>query len=294
MNEIELNKLNMSELKNKCKNIGLQGYSNKKKEGIIELLLNHSSNTNINTINATSSTKIISSTKTTVNNNLKDDISNNKSYLKLYDNNILYKLENDDKDNNNIKPILRMIDKAHDILYQSESIVGQKALQIIMSLLFIKLIQSFLSTKEEEGKIDLLNKKYYSDKFDDEDELNKIFGYFTDLKKIVVLGQKEIRNDTQNDAIKQMGEILKRHPITKKIYTEANFIKVREASTIQTLINDVIDDIKLQDFENNEDIIGEIYEHILTKYIKNQDWMKFLKEEKILVFMIHAWELVDG
>ena len=55
MNEIELNKFSMSELKNKCKNLGLQGYSNKKKEGIIELLLNHSS---IMVTNNTKTTKV--------------------------------------------------------------------------------------------------------------------------------------------------------------------------------------------------------------------------------------------
>jgi type I restriction-modification system DNA methylase subunit/restriction endonuclease S subunit len=53
------------------------------------------------------------------------------------------------------------------------------------------------------------------------------------------------------------------------IYNEANFIKVREASTIQTLINDVINKINFHDFNDNEDVIGEIYEHMLNKYVKN-------------------------
>ena len=68
----------------------------------------------------------------------------------------------------------------------------------------------------------------------------------------------EQQDELDMDAIKQMGEILKRHPITKMIYTEANFIKVREASTIQTLINLILDKINFEDFENNEDAIGEI------------------------------------
>ncbi len=82
--------------------------------------------------------------------------------------------------------------------------------------------------------------------------------------------EKDIRNDTQNDIIKKMGEILKRHPITKNIYTEVNFIKVRESSTIKTLISTVIDKINFADFENNEDVIGEIYEFFLTKYMKSK------------------------
>ena len=190
------------------------------------------------------------------------------SYLRLPDNEEIFKLE-DDLNDKNIKPILKMIDKAHNILFQAENIVGQKALQIIMSLLFLKLIQPYLSNKKEDGKIDLLNKKYYLERYEDDENLDKILGYFKDLSSLTCQPLKTIRNDTNVDAIKQMGEILKRHPITKMIYNEANFLKVREASTIQTLINDVINKINFSDFNDNEDIIGEIYEHMLNKYVKN-------------------------
>jgi type I restriction-modification system DNA methylase subunit len=190
------------------------------------------------------------------------------SYLRLPDNEEFFQLENDEN-KKNIKLILKMIDKAHNILFQAENIVGQKALQIIMSLLFLKLIQPYLSNKKEEGKIDLLNKKYYLEKYDDDENLDKILGYFKDLSTLTCQALKTIRNDSNIDAIKQMGEILKRHPITKMIYNETNFIKVREASTIQTLINDVINKINFNDFNENEDIIGEIYEHMLNKYVKN-------------------------
>jgi type I restriction-modification system DNA methylase subunit len=190
------------------------------------------------------------------------------SYLRLPDNEEIFQLENDENEKN-IKPILKMIDKAHDILFRAENIVGQKALQIIMSLLFLKLIQPYLSNKKKEGKIDLLNKKYYLEKYEDDENLDKILGYFKDLSTLTCQPLKTIRNDSNVDAIKQMGEILKRHPITKMIYSEANFIKVREASTIQTLINDFINKINFTDFNDNEDVIGEIYEHILGKYVKN-------------------------
>lgn len=190
------------------------------------------------------------------------------SYLRLPDNEVIFQLENDENEKN-IKPILKMIDKAHNILFQAENIVGQKALQIIMSLLFLKLIQPYLSNKKEEGKIDLLNKKYYLEKYEDDENLDKILGYFKDLSTLTCQPLKTIRNDSNVDAIKQMGEILKRHPITKMIYNETNFIKVREASTIQTLINDVINKINFNDFNDNEDVVGEIYEHMLNKYVKN-------------------------
>ena len=139
------------------------------------------------------------------------------SYLRLPDNEVIFQLENDENEKN-IKPILKMIDKAHNILFQAENIVGQKALQIIMSLLFLKLIQPYLSNKKEEGKIDLLNKKYYLEKYEDDENLDKILGYFKDLSTLTCQPLKTIRNDSNADAVKQMGEILKRHPITKMIY----------------------------------------------------------------------------
>jgi superfamily II DNA or RNA helicase len=40
-------------------------------------------------------------------------------------------------------------------------------------------------------------------------------------------------------------------------------------ATIQTLINDIINKIDFNDFNDNEDVIGEIYEHMLNKYVKN-------------------------
>ena len=82
------------------------------------------------------------------------------SYLRLPENNILFEL---DKQNNKVKSeakknILKMIDKAHNFLYNSENIEGEDALNDIMNFIFIKSIQSIISDKEEDGKIDLLNK----------------------------------------------------------------------------------------------------------------------------------------
>ena len=141
-----------------------------------------------------------------------------------------------------------------------------------MNLLFIKLIQPLLSDKEEDGKIDFLNVKHYLQGENDEEELEdlqKTLNYFKDLKSLTTQNNIEIRNDKESDAIRKMGEILKKHPITGNIYKEDNFIKVREASTLRQIIDEVIDKIDFSLFVENEDIIGEIYEHFLNKYVKS-------------------------
>ena len=253
----------------------LQQISKKKKNVREDVILSSDADSDINTVIKTKKKKIVKedvilSSDADSDENKKKKIVKKEtdySYLRLSENEEIFRLD-DDKEKIKL-PILKMIDKAHNILFQAENIVGQKALQIIMSLLFLKLIQPYLSSTQKEGKIDLLNKTYYLEKYEDDENLDKILGYFEDFSTLTCEGLKTIRNDTNVDAIKQMGEILKRHPITKMIYSDANFIKVREASTIQTLIDDVIDKIDFNDFNENEDVIGEIYEHMLNKYVKN-------------------------
>jgi type I restriction-modification system DNA methylase subunit len=188
----------------------------------------------------------------------------------LPDNEILIELEKEDNKvkNESKKNILKMIDKGHNYLYNSENREGEDALNDIMNLLFIKFIQPIISDKEEEGKIDLLNTKYYKDLYDDE-QLAEILSYFTDLKLLAMQPLNAIRKMSESiDIIRQMGEILKTHPITGQIFTENNFLKAKKAPTIQGLLNEVIIPLNIGDIEQNEDVIGEIYEHIINGYVK--------------------------
>jgi type I restriction-modification system DNA methylase subunit len=202
----------------------------------------------------------------------KDDVNNevDYSYLRLPDNQILIELEKEDNKvkSDNKKNILKIIDKAHNYLYNSENIEGEDALNDIMNFIFIKSIQPIISDKEEDGKIDLLNKKYYKELYEDT-QLTEILSYFTDLKLLAIQPLDAIRKMTEsNDIIRQMGEILKTHPITGQIFTENNFIKAKKAPTIQGLLNEVIIPINIKEIEQNEDVIGEIYEHIINGYVK--------------------------
>ena len=152
-----------------------------------------------------------------------------------------------DKQDNKVKSkakknILKMIDKAHNFLYNSENIEGEDALNDIMNFLFIKSIQPIISDKKEDGKIDLLNKEHYKDLLYEDERLTEIFSYFQNLSNLSKKELHDIRNlNDNNDAIRQMGDILKNHPITKQIFTENNFIKARKAPTIQGLLNDGAD-----------------------------------------------------
>ena len=208
--------------------------------------------------------------KTPVNKSKKEETERDYSYLRLPENQIMIELESYDNKVKSAekKKILKMIDKGHNYLYNSENIEGEEALNDIMNFLFIKSIQPIISDKEEDGKIDLLNKKYYKHLYDDK-ELTEILSYFQNLSNLSKKEVNVIRNlDEDTDAIRQMGDILKTHPITKQIFTENNFIKAKKQPTIQGLLNEVIIPLNIKELEQNEDVIGEIYEHIINGYVK--------------------------
>ena len=222
---------------------------------------------------------------------VKDEID--YSYLRLPENKIIVEL---DKEDNKIKSeskknILKMIDKAHNYLYNSENIEGEDALNDIMNFLFIKSIQPIISDKEEDGKIDLLNRKYYTNLYDEE-QLTEILNYFTDLKLLANQPLDAIRKMTETtDIIRQMGEILKTHPITGQIFIENNFIKARKAPTIQGLLNEVIIPLNIKEIEQNEDVIGEIYEHIINGYVKKKSCLgQFFTPRKLMKLIFNYKE----
>ena len=225
-----------------------------------------------NKLEDTKEDKIIIKSKLTKKKSVKKDEIEyiDYSYLKLPDNKILIELEKEDNKikSESKKNILKMIDKGHNYLYNYENIEGEDALNDIMNFIFIKSIQPIITDKEEEGKIDLLNKKYYNKLYDD-NELTEILSYFENLSNLSKKELNVIRNlNEDNDAIRQMGDILKNHPITKQIFTDNNFIKAKKAPTIQLLLNEVIIPLNIKEIEQNEDVIGEIYEHIINDYLK--------------------------
>jgi type I restriction-modification system DNA methylase subunit/restriction endonuclease S subunit len=207
------------------------------------------------------------------NKNKKEDVDNlnDLSYLRLPDDNIIFELKNDDNKNKSESKynILKMIKKGHDILYNSENIVDEDALNDIMNFIFIKCIQPIISDVPEDGKIDLLNKKHYKHLLEEDDNLDRILGYFKDLTLLADSELDVIRNMDENiDAIREMGNILINHPLTRQIYTENNFIKAKKSPTIQTLLSQVICKIDIKELEQNEDVIGEIYEYMINGYSK--------------------------
>ncbi len=191
------------------------------------------------------------------------------AYLKNSVNETIFTMEKGNDKQDDKKYVLGKIKQAHQILYEAENIEGENAMNDIMNLIFLRLIQDKLSDKKEDGKIDLLNKKYY-DIYEDS-ELDDIFNCFK-MDTLSKMALKTLRSKKDYDFIRKMGDILKKHPLTSQIFLENNFLKTEKATTLQHLIKTMFINEKtkweVEKMYGIEDLIGEIFESFINGYTK--------------------------
>lgn len=198
-------------------------------------------------------------------NKVRDDL-----YLKYPINETIFDLKIDQTKEENKKYVLSKIKQAHQLLYEAENIEGESAMNDIMNLIFLRLIQDKLSDEKKDGKIDLLNKEYYNDEEYDLDDIFKCF----DIKTLAIQELSTLRNNSGDgsDIIRLMGYILKTHEITGQIFLEENFMRTEKSVTLQSLIDTMFINRKTRWDINKmyeiEDLIGEIFESFISGYTK--------------------------
>ena len=182
-------------------------------------------------------------------------------------------------DKETTQQIVKFVDKNHQILYDYEQIEGLDAMNDIMSLTFLKLIETKISDKIEVGKIDLTNPIYYEDQFTTDDF--KLL-QFDELEK-----QKYLRTKNQDEAdkITRLGLILKSHPVTKLVFQQENFLNVEQNSTARDIIEN-INKFDIKYINNSADAIGEIYEHFVSKYTKTNSKLSQYFTPRKLMYLI--------
>jgi len=212
------------------------------------------------------------------------------SYLRNPTNENIFKLVDEDNKNEDKQYVLSKIKQAHQILYEAENIEGENAMNDIMNLIFLRLIQDKLSNDNKDGKIDLFNMKYYSDY--EEDELTDIFKYFN-LGELSLAPLNDLRSKENNDIIRQMGYILKKHPITSQIFLEENFLRTEKPVTLQHLIKTMFIDKKtkwdVKKMYEIEDLIGEIFESFINGYTKTNSKLSQFFTPRNLMNLILAF-----
>jgi len=169
------------------------------------------------------------------------------------------------QDSENKIYIRKFMKQAHQILYESENIEGESALNDIMHFIFLRLLEGKISDKPEIGKIDLKNPEYYENI---SSITNDDFEYFN-VENIANEDLKMIRDKETNDIIKRLGKVFHYHPVMSNIYNEYNFIKSEKPGTIQNLLNSCILKIDMKKFKETDDAIGVIYEDFINGYHKS-------------------------
>lgn len=179
----------------------------------------------------------------------------------------------------------------HNLLYNYENIQGEDALNDIMNLIFLKILQPYYSDKQEEGKIDFFNKEYYLDSFCEE-ECDIYFEYLINFNKFANQDFNLRIPDGTTDVIREMGKFLMLHPITKNIFTQEIFLNSLNIRIIKELILIVDKEIIIDDLINNEDIIGSIYEYFINGYINKKGSMlgQFFTPRILMKLILHYKE----
>lgn len=213
-----------------------------------------------------------------------------ESYLRLaeyktifeFDNNLIKSQELYEENRNYI---LGRVDKLHNILYKYEQIEGVNAMNDVMSLIFLKIIQDKISDKEEEGKIDLKNKSKYRSRI--------VKNHIKLLDLDLLANDSENLRTTKKDAtdnIRKLGLLLKSHPITGEIFDKENFLHVEESTTIQKMLKDVILELDVEKISETADAIGEIYEHFVSEYTGTNSKLSQYFTPRKMMFLILTFD----
>ena len=182
-----------------------------------------------------------------------------------------------------VNEVKTAIAKIHQILWETQQMKPDTALNEVMNLMFLKYLGIFASETTDNNKIDLLNRKYYKDSIDNAD-LDACFPYIKDFS----LMYKEMNDINKNkgdktkleeyrssggavDYIKKITEILKTHHITGKLFGQSisDVLKIRNPETLLDVL-EVLERKCFSSDNNIEDLIGEIYEYFVNDYMKSK------------------------
>jgi restriction endonuclease S subunit len=186
------------------------------------------------------------------------------------------------------KKFLDFINKMHNLL-RGSAVTGSDALDdILNTLLLCNLFQRNLY----EGNYDIGNslKNCYKGIIQ---RKVKDFIKFLDYKYLTE-HIEELRIKTSKNSIQKIGELLSRHPITKNIITNSDFINCQDEKTLAKLIKECYEFSKKENIFTHVDLCGIAYEYITTKHAGNGGTSKEMGQyftERPLMYM--CFQLID-
>ena len=193
-----------------------------------------------------------------------NEVISNEFMKKSVTNKLIYKKSEDEcLDTQNAESFkykfINFLGKMHNLL-RGASVTGDNALDDILYCLFLCYLEDKIS---DTGDFDLANieKSCYNGIIQ-----RKVTEYVKYLKVSYLLEHtEELRCEGTNSIIK-CGKLLSKHPITKMLFTNDNFINCSDTLTLCKLLEECKKFSTEENIFEEIDIIGLAYEYITTKH----------------------------
>jgi len=157
----------------------------------------------------------------------------------------------------------QFLDKCHNILRSGASVVGTDALDDIINTLLIIHLDGKITSDDGIYNLANIDKSCYRNR----GEKNKVKEYIECISVSYLLNNvAELRHSDKIDCIKKIGYILNKHPTTKGIIKNDNFINCKDSNTFVKLLKHIDDFSKDHNIFQFNDLIGLAYEYFVNDY----------------------------
>tara|TARA_R110002074_G_scaffold411_14_gene2031 strand:+ start:3057 stop:5732 length:2676 start_codon:yes stop_codon:yes gene_type:complete len=183
---------------------------------------------------------------------------------------------------------LAFLNRQHNLL-RGASVTGDEALDDILYCLLFCYLQDKIS---DTGDFDLANSEKACYKGTIQRKV-KDFVKYLDIGYLLE-HTEELRVKEGTDSIVKCGKLLSKHPKTKGLMKDENFINCNDVSTLTKLFEECRQFANDENIFDNIDIIGIAYEYISTKHSGNGGTSKEMGQyftERPLMFM--CFQLID-
>ena len=237
---IDFYKKNIKELKDYCRNNNIIGYSNKKKKELIVMIEKYN------------------------NKNKQEKINNFKKYKRT--DNVIYELSekeiNDKKEEEEYKKsFISQLSIWHNLL-RGCSVTGEDALDDILYCLFICYLFPKISTK---GDFDLANNEKSCYKGIIQRKINDWISKLN-IDYLIDNTAELVTKKIEDSSIYKCGELLSRHPMTKQLIKNKQFINCNNNIILSKLLKDCKEYSIKNNIFDKIDIIGTAWEYFNTKH----------------------------
>lgn len=157
----------------------------------------------------------------------------------------------------------QFLDKCHNILRSGASVVGTDALDDIVNTLLIIHLDGKITSDDDIYNLANIDKSYYRNRV----EKNKVKEYIECISVSYLIDNvAELRHSDKMDCIKKIGYILTKHPTTKGIIKNDNFINCKDSNTFAKLLKHIHDFSTEHNIFQFNDLIGLAYEYFVNDY----------------------------